>query len=40
MAYVLDGGNGESNGFTTAIANFALQAMHESHGLVDLHTSL
>ena len=35
MAYVLDGGNGESNGFTTAIANFALQAMHESHGLVD-----
>jgi len=35
MAYVLDGGNGESNGFTTAIANFALQAMHESQGLVD-----
>ena len=35
MAYVLDGSNGESNGFTTAIANFALQAMHESQGLVD-----
>ena len=35
MAYVLGGGSGESNGFTTAIANFALEAMHESQGLVD-----
>jgi hypothetical protein len=35
MAYVLGGGNGEAFGFTTAIANFALEAMHESQGLVD-----
>jgi len=35
MAYVLGGGNNESDGFTFAIANFALQAMHESQGLVD-----
>ena len=35
MAYVLGGVNGEANGFTTAIANFALEAMHESQGLVD-----
>ena len=35
MAYVLNGPNGEANGFTTAIANFALEAMHESQGLVD-----
>ena len=35
MAYVLDGGSGEQNGFTFAIANFALEAMHESQGLVD-----
>ena len=35
MAYVLGGGNQEAFGFTTAIANFALEAMHESQGLVD-----
>ena len=35
MAYTLGGGNGEAFGFTEAIANFALQAMHESQGLVD-----
>jgi len=35
MAYTLGGANGEANGFTTAISNFALQAMHESQGLVD-----
>ena len=35
MAYILGGGNNESDGFTTAIANFALRAMHESQGLVD-----
>lgn len=35
MAYVLGGGNNEADGFTTAIANFALEAMHESQGLVD-----
>lgn len=35
MAYVLGGANNEANGFTTAIANFALEAMHESQGLVD-----
>tara|TARA_R110002126_G_scaffold2069_4_gene12082 strand:- start:2867 stop:3949 length:1083 start_codon:yes stop_codon:yes gene_type:complete len=35
MAYVLGGANGEAFGFTTAIANFALEAMHESQGLVD-----
>jgi len=35
MAYVLGGGSGEENGFTFAIANFALEAMHESQGLVD-----
>lgn len=35
MAYVLGGGNQEALGFTTAIANFALEAMHESQGLVD-----
>jgi len=34
MAYVLGGGNNEADGFTTAIANFALRAMHESLGLV------
>jgi hypothetical protein len=36
MAYVLGGANNESDGFTTAIANFALRAMHESMGLVNL----
>jgi hypothetical protein len=35
MAYVLNGGQGEQFGFTTAIANFALRAMHESTGLVE-----
>ena len=35
MAYVLGGANNEALGFTTAIANFALEAMHESQGLVD-----
>ena len=36
MAYVLGGGDGEAFGFTTAISNFALRAMHESIGLVNL----
>jgi len=35
MAYVLNGGNGEGNSFTAAIANFALEAMSASSGLVD-----
>jgi len=35
MAYVLGGQQGEAFGFTTAIANFALRAMHESTGLVE-----
>jgi hypothetical protein len=39
MAYVLNTAgaspNGADFGFTTAIANFALEAMHESQGLVD-----
>ncbi len=35
MAYVLDGPNNEGDGFTTAISNFALRAMHESNGLVN-----
>lgn len=35
MAYVLGGGQNEADGFTTAISNFALRAMHESTGLVD-----
>ena len=35
MAYILGGGNNEDDGFTTATANFALRAMHESQGLVD-----
>jgi hypothetical protein len=34
MAYVLGGANNEADGFTTAIANFALRAMHESIGMV------
>lgn len=38
MAYVLNGAQNESDGFTTAIANFALRAMHESTGLVDYTT--
>lgn len=35
MAYVLGGPNNEGDGFTTAISNFALRAMHESTGLVN-----
>jgi hypothetical protein len=35
MAYVLNGPNNEGDGFTTAISNFALRAMHESNGLVN-----
>jgi hypothetical protein len=35
MAYVLGGPNNEGDGFTTAISNFALRAMHESNGLVN-----
>jgi len=36
MAYVLGGPNNEADGFTTAIAGFALRAMHESNGLVNM----
>ena len=36
MAYVLGGAHGEANGFTFAIASFALRAMHESQGLVNM----
>ena len=36
MAYVLGGPNNEADGFTTAIASFALKAMHESIGLVNM----
>lgn len=36
MAYVLGGSNNEADGFTTAIANFALRAMHESNGMVNM----
>jgi len=36
MAYVLGGASGESNGFEKAIANFALRAVHESTGMVNL----
>jgi len=36
MAYVLGGSDGENYGFTFAIANFALRAMHESMGLVNM----
>jgi hypothetical protein len=36
MAYVLGGPNNEADGFTTAIASFALRAMHESNGLVNM----
>lgn len=38
MAYVLNGSSNESDGFTRAIANFAIRAVHESQGLVDLTT--
>ena len=36
MAYVLGGNNDEAYGFTFAISNFALRAMHESVGLVNM----
>ena len=36
MAYVLGGSDNEQYGFTFAIANFALRAMHESLGLVNM----
>ena len=36
MAYVLGGPNNEGDGFTFAIASFALRAMHESQGLVNM----
>ena len=36
MAYVRGGANNEADGFTTAIANFALRAMHESTGMVSM----
>ena len=36
MAYVLGGPNNEADGFTKAIASFALRAMHESIGLVNM----
>ncbi len=38
MAYILGGGNNESDGFERAIANFALRAVHESTGLVNTTT--
>jgi len=38
MAYILGGSSGESNGFEKAIANFALRAVHESTGMVNLTT--
>lgn len=38
MAYVLNGSNGEGFGFEKSIANFALRAVHESQGLVNLTT--
>jgi hypothetical protein len=36
MAYTLGGADNENYGFTFAIANFALRAMHESMGLVNM----
>jgi hypothetical protein len=38
MAYVLDGGSSEDLGFTATIAGFALRALHESSGLVNMTT--
>lgn len=38
MAYILGGGNDEGYGFERAIANFAIKAVHESVGLVNLTT--
>ena len=36
MAYILGGDSGEGYGFEKAIANFAIRAVHESVGLVNL----
>jgi hypothetical protein len=36
MAYILNGSSGESSGFEKAIAGFALRAVHESQGLVNM----
>lgn len=36
MAYQLNGSNNESDGFTAAIASFALRAVHESCGCVNM----
>ena len=38
MAYILGGGNSEGYGFEKAIANFAIKAVHESIGLVNMTT--
>jgi len=38
MAYILGGSNDEGFGFEKAIANFAIRAVHESTGLVNLTT--
>ena len=38
MAYILGGGNDEGYGFEKAIANFAIKAVHESIGLVNMTT--
>lgn len=38
MAYILGGGNDEGYGFEKAIANFAIKAVHESTGLVNMTT--
>jgi len=38
MAYILGGGNDEGYGFEKAIANFAIKAVHESVGLVNMTT--
>jgi hypothetical protein len=38
MAYILGGSSSESSGFEKAIANFAIRAVHESTGLVNMTT--
>jgi hypothetical protein len=38
MAYILGGGNSEGYGFEKAIANFAIRAVHESIGMVNMTT--
>lgn len=38
MAYVLGGASGESNAFEKTIANFAIRAVHESMGMVNMTT--